>query len=117
MSNYALFIGWDRPIHGQEAKAAEIFDSSMKYYNNILEAGIIESFEPVILSLHGGDLNGFIIIRGDRTKLTALQEDNEFNTLIIRCDNVLSGFGVVPGYIGDSLQQQMGLWREIIINE
>ena len=32
---------------------------------------MIESFEPVFLEPHGGDLTGFILIQGDAAKLAS----------------------------------------------
>ena len=114
MANYSLFIGWNRINPGREADAGELFESSMGYYGKLQQEGTIENFEPVILSRHGGDLNGFIILRGERTKLNELKEDKDFILLTMKCDNILTGFGVVDGYIGETLQGRMSLWRSSI---
>ena len=78
MADHALFIGWNRPIPGREGGAMEAFQSGLAYFAKKVEAGEIESFEPVVLAAHGGDMNGFILVRGDSDKLTKLRDSDEF---------------------------------------
>jgi len=73
MANNVLFIGWNRAVAGREQKALEVFAKSMEYYTKLQTDGRIESFEPVILGVHGGDLNGFILLRGDAEKLDQIR--------------------------------------------
>ena len=65
MANHAIFIGWNRPVAGREQQAMKLWGKCMEYYGKLLADSRVESFEPVLLSPHGGDLNGFILIRGD----------------------------------------------------
>jgi hypothetical protein len=69
MANAAIFIGWGNVVRGRERKALQVFNEALHYWSGLQQQGEIESFEPVLLELHGGDLNGFILIRGDRDKL------------------------------------------------
>lgn len=55
-----------------------MFNEATSYYTRLQLEGTIESFEPVILSAHGGDLAGFVVLRGDRNKLDALKQTEEF---------------------------------------
>ena len=72
MANSALFVGWNRSVAGREQQAMNLFMSVTEYYNQLQNAGKIESFEPVILANHGGDLNGFVLIRGDAAQFGTL---------------------------------------------
>jgi hypothetical protein len=75
MPNAAIFIGWNRPSVGREQQAMQVFQKSLEFYGKLQSDGRIESFEPVILSAHGGDLNGFVLLRGDAEKLAEIRRD------------------------------------------
>jgi hypothetical protein len=55
MANGVLFIGWKRPVPGREQQAMGLFQKGIEYYAKSQSEGKIESYEPVILSAHGGD--------------------------------------------------------------
>src|SRR5579859_1806634 len=62
MANAALFIGWGKVVQGREAKSLEVFGEGLEYWTRLQQLGEIESFEPVALEPHGGDLGGFVLI-------------------------------------------------------
>ena len=74
----------------------------------------IESFEPVFLEQHGGDLNGFFLIRADRTKLDELLASQEWHSHMVRAMMHLYGSGAVRGFTGDAVMQRMDLWTSHI---
>ena len=86
----------------------------LAYYERLREEGTIESFEPVFLEPHGGDLSGFVLIRGDAEKLAALRVSEEFNQLVLRALLVVDSFGVVGADLGERLQRQMEYYIEQI---
>lgn len=107
MADNVLFGGWNRIVTGQDQKALALFGRAQEYYAKLQSEGKIESFESVILNAHGGDLNGFTLIRGDAQKLFEIQNEDEWLDLVIEAIICLEGFGVVPGYIGEGLQNIM----------
>lgn len=54
MSESALFVGWGQPVRGRE------------------KDGSIESFDPVLLNPHGGDLQEFFLIKGSAQGLATM---------------------------------------------
>jgi hypothetical protein len=114
MANRVLFIGWNRPAVGREQQAMELWQSAMEYYTKLQSAGRIESFEPVLLNAHGGDLNGFVMLRGDAEKLSEIRREDTFIDLIIKAGYCLEGFGVVVGYVGEGLTDVFGRWAKLI---
>ena len=54
--------------------------------------GRIESFEPVMLAAHGGDLNGFFLLKGEVEKLDEVRRDDTFRNLTIEANYCLDGF-------------------------
>jgi hypothetical protein len=114
MANHALFLGWNRPSIGREQHAMKLWEKTMEYYGKLQADKRIESFEPVLLSAHGGDLNGFILIRCDREKLNAIRNEDTFLNFIIEADYCLEDFGIVSAFIGESLADLFTRWTKHI---
>src|SRR5215470_15363067 len=102
-----LFIGWDRAVHGKEKQALETFGEAMAFWGQQVASGKVESFEPIVLDLHGGDLNGFMLIRGTAANLAELADSDAFRDLVVRADMTVRGIGVVTGKTGEGVQQQI----------
>jgi hypothetical protein len=105
MATSALMIGWGPAVRGREHKALQVFNEAIQYYTRLQQQGTIESFEPVALEPHGGDLLGFLLVRGDREKLNALRSSEEFLRLNNRATLVVNNLGVVTAFIGEELQR------------
>lgn len=114
MANDAIFCGWNRPIPGREAAAVEVFGQWTGFLEKQKSAGNVESYEHMFLHPHGGDMNGFTIVRGDRAKLDQLRGTEEFYDLLTRIGLLVDGFGAVPGFIGDNIMKQMGRYTKAI---
>jgi hypothetical protein len=114
MSSNVIFFGWNRSIPGREQMSAEHFQEFLGYLGGLQQAGAIDSFEPVLLSPHGGDLNGFFLIRGDNEALNALQASDEWLTHQTRGGQHLEGAGAVRGVTGDLVMEWMERWSSLI---
>jgi hypothetical protein len=114
MADAGLFVGFGNPVRGREGQAVDLFNETLGWYTRLQEEGEIESFEPVFLEPHGGDLGGFILIRGDAEKLSKLRVSDEFNQFTIRAGLCVDSIGVVAADMGDRLQRQMAFYTEQI---
>ena len=114
MADAGLFVGFGDPVRGRESQAVELFTETLAYYGRLQEEGEIESFEPVFLEPHGGDLNGFVLIRGNAEKLASLRVSEEFTQLSLRAGLIVNGFGVVGADLAERLQRQMEFYTEQI---
>ncbi|HET7745499.1 MAG TPA: hypothetical protein VFK76_12250 [Gaiellaceae bacterium] len=112
MADAGLFVGWGEPARGRETEAVELFNEVIAYYTRLQEEGEIESFEPVFLEPHGGDLGGFVLIRGDAEKLAAVRVSDEFGQFSLRAALVVNNFGVVGADLAERLQRQMAFYTE-----
>jgi hypothetical protein len=110
MSSNVIFFGWNRSVPGRERMSAEHFQAFGEYLGAQQRKGAIDSFEPVFLDPHGGELNGFFLIRGDSAKLDSLMASDEWTTHTIRALVHLDKAGAVRGAAGDLIQQRMGAW-------
>jgi hypothetical protein len=107
MADAALFVGWGNVVRGREQRGLEVFNEALQYYADLQRTKEIESFEVVLLEQHGGDLNGFVLIRGDEDRLAKLRNDQEFQRRILRAQLIVDNIGVVGGLIGNSINRTM----------
>jgi hypothetical protein len=114
MADAGLFIGWGDPILGREAKGLEVFSESLAYYGRLQQEGVIESFETALLEPHGGDIAGFILIRGSEEKLAQLRVDDEFVRMATRASLIVQGLGVVGAALGDGLEAAINVYQEAV---
>jgi hypothetical protein len=114
MADAGLFLGWGAPITGREAKGLEVFSESLAYYGRLQQEGVIESFETVLLEPHGGDLQGFILLRGSEERLARLRVDDEFVRLSTRASLIVESLGVIGAALGDGLEQAIGVYQQAV---
>jgi hypothetical protein len=68
----------------------------------------------VILDYHGGDLNGFWLLRGDPEKLGRLRMAPEFTRLVLRCGVICESVGVLNAWLDAGGRWALGAWKEAI---
>src|SRR5437867_7950976 len=81
MTDSALFIRWGATAGGRERQSVELFAESLRYLTGLVEQGRVASVEPFFLEPHGGNLEGFCIVRGDLEDLSKLRIDDTFQRL------------------------------------
>lgn len=114
MSNAGLIFLWNDVKTGREKQAGELFNATLAFYEKKVKEGVVESYEPAILTRHGGTLNGFIIVRGEVDKLQALRLSNDFKDMEVKAIHCLSGFGVVEAALGKEVGEVMKRWANNI---
>jgi hypothetical protein len=108
MANAHLFIGWNRPIPGMAKDAwAYVAGDGQKQLAAWKSEGWYESSELFALTPHGGDLNGFIILKGERAKLDELRRSDAFEKWSMSMGERFDNYGVVPGVTEAGLQAVM----------
>ncbi len=114
MADAALFVGYGPPIPGREQRGLALFNEVLGYYGRLQEQGEIESFEAVLLESHGGDLEGFLLLRGEAEKLDRVRRSDEFLGYNTRAELVVHNFGVVGAHIGAGLERQFALYGKLV---
>jgi hypothetical protein len=112
MADAALFIGWGTVVPGRERQPQRVFDEGVAYWTRLQQQGELESFEPVALEPHGGDLAGFCLVRGERDKLSRLRHSEEFRRLNERAALIVHNFGVVSADLGEELRRTFATYPE-----
>jgi hypothetical protein len=114
MASNLIMFGWNRPVPGREKLSGQHFGEFVNYLGALERNGVIQSFDTVFLDSHGGDLNGFFLIKGDTAKLDALLSSTEWITHATRASLHLAGFGVIRGVTGNEVMDRMALWTGLI---
>jgi hypothetical protein len=112
MADAGLFIGFGLPVRGRERQAVKVFTEALEYYARLQQQGEIESFETVFLESHGGDLDGFTLLRGNPDKPSSIRTSDEFLRLSVRADLITEGFGVIGAILGEQVGTLMGVFNE-----
>ena len=107
MSNAILFMGWNRPHVGLEDKAYGFLTTEGLAYLEKQQGKAFERLEMFGLTAHGGDLNGAVILFGERAKLDELRRSDEFEAFSMRMGSLFDRYGVVPGLTLDGIRQVM----------
>jgi hypothetical protein len=63
---------------------------------------------------HGGDLNRFFLIKGDPSKLDALQTTDDWIRHTTRASLHLEGFGTVRGVVGSEGMRRFQIWSSLL---
>lgn len=108
----ALFIGWGATAAGRERKSVELFGHSLKYLTGLVVEGRLFSVEPFFLEPHGGDLEGFFLVRGTQEELNKIRTEDEFQRMAVRAQVVVNNFGVVGAITGERLNKHMAWFAE-----
>jgi hypothetical protein len=112
MADWALFVGFGFPVRGREQKSADVFNEAMSYWGELQGRGKLEGVEAFFLEPHGGDLGGFVLLRGEREQLDRVRATDEFQRLVTRAQLIVENFCVVCAATGGEIQEQMGVFLE-----
>jgi hypothetical protein len=111
MADAGLFLRWGAPVRGRERKGFDFFAETLAYCQRLQDDGRIESMETVLLDAHGGDLRGFLLLRGERAALAALRVDDEFVSLVLRAGLILEGVGVIGAHLNEGVGWYLGFFQ------
>lgn len=106
----ALFVGWGALIPGREGAARTVLNEAVQYLERLRQAGTIDSFDAVALEPHGGELTGFVLVRGDQEAISRMRVSDEFTRIAVRVQLVHTHVGVVGAYTGAEMQSLFEVW-------
>jgi hypothetical protein len=114
MADRVLFIGWNRAIPGREKQGLEMFGRAQQYYAKLVADKRIESFDIVLLGAHGGDLNGFVLLKGNARQIAEVREDSPFIELMIEAGYCTEGVGEIRGVINEGMADWMTPYMKLV---
>jgi len=114
MADAGLFIGWGQVVRGREGPAVDGFNETVEFFGQLQGDGRIESFEICFLDPHGGDLDGFMLLRGSTEQMDAVRSDEQFLRNMTRASLQVENLGMVGASLGDGIARQMAMYTEEI---
>lgn len=108
MADFGLFLGFGTPRPGREVQASKVFGEVMAYYAGLKQNGEVENVEVAILEVHGGDLGGFILLRGSQEQLGRVRASAEFQRLLLRGGFAVERIGVVSALLDGEAARFVG---------
>ena len=112
MSESGLFIGWGQPVRGREKRSLDVFNDAVTYYGERLADGSIDSFDPVLLTPHGGDLQGFFLVKGPAQSITTMMATEEFQRLHARAGMIVENLGIIQAWVDDGVLTELGYFGD-----
>ena len=112
MADAGLFIGWGEVVRGREDRALDVFNETIEYYGQLQSDGRIESFDVALLEPHGGELQGFVLLRGSEDQIDTVHRDDDFQRLMTKASLIVEDLGLIPAYIGEGLGRAMSIYQE-----
>jgi hypothetical protein len=112
VADAGIFIGWSDAVRGREDRALDVFNETIELFGQMQSDGRIESFEVCLLEPHGGDLGGFMLLRGSEEQIDAVHRSDDFQRVMTKASLVVDRLGSVPAYIGEGLGRAMAIYQE-----
>ena len=104
MASAVLVILHGRAVPGREQAALQLYNQALETFAGWKEKGFVESIEAVQLEPRGDNLDGFVLLHGDREGLNALRYSEEFMHWNNQARLILVDYCVVAGFVGQELQ-------------
>ena len=112
MADAGLFIGWGEVVRGREDRALDGFNETLEYCGQLQSDGRIEDFEVALLDPHGGDLLGYLMLRGSEDQIDGVRRDEDFIRLMTKASLLVENLGIIPASIGAGLARAMSIYQE-----
>ena len=110
MADAGMMLTWDRVVPGRDIQAVELWEEMGLYLKRLHAEGRVNAHEFVMLGAHGGNLNGFLLIRGDGDSLARVRASTEFQHMIVRANKSLLSFAVLRAHFGEDVERLMRLY-------
>lgn len=112
MAEAALCIVWGTPVHGRENDALKVYSETLQYWGRLQQEGKIESFEVVVLGPTGGDVTGFLLVRGTAQQIDSVRRTEEYQRLVRRVQLIADHVRVADAFVDEGLAQIMSQYQD-----
>ena len=114
MAEAALCTVWGQAVPGREKHAIEVFNDSMQYWGRLQQEGKIEGFDVAMLTPSGGEVTGFLLVRGTAEQLDSLRRTDEYQRVLGRVQLITDHLRVADAFVDEGLARLMGMYQEIV---
>jgi hypothetical protein len=117
MAEAALCIVWGAPIPGREKQALDVYNETAEYWAGLQLEGKIERFDVTVLAPSGGEVAGFLVVRGTAEQIDSIRRSKEYQQQLARVQLVASHLSVADAYVDEGLVQIISQYQEVIRQE
>jgi hypothetical protein len=114
MAEAALCTTWGDVRPGREKLALEVYNETLQYWARLQQDGRIERFDVAVLGPTGGDLGGFILVRGTAQQIDSLRRTDEYLELTQRVQMIADRFRITDAFVDEGLAQVMGQYQKVV---
>ena len=112
MSEAALCTVWGLPVPGREKHALDVYSETLQYWGRLQQEGKIERFDVVVLGPTGGDLTGFMLVRGTAAQLDSVRRSEEYERLLNRVQLIAQHVRAADAFVDEGLARVMGMYTD-----
>ena len=114
MADRVMLITWGENFAGREERGLEVFNEALGMYGKMQQDGRIEGFEVVLLSPNGGQIGGYISVRGTADQLAAVREDDAYLRNMVDASLVVQHLNVSVGYCNEGVARMVEVYQEAL---
>jgi len=112
MSEAALCTTWGVPVPGREKHALDVYSETLQYWGRLQQEGKIERFDVVVLGPTGGDLTGFMLVRGTAAQLDSVRRSEEYERLLNRVQLIAQHVRAADAFVDEGLARVMSMYTD-----
>ena len=112
MADAGLFIGWGEVVRGREERALEVFNETIELYGQLQSEGRIEDFEVALLDPHGGELQGYVMLRGSEDQIDSVRRSEDFQRVMTKASLLVDDLGIIGASIGEGLGRTIAIYQD-----
>jgi len=101
-------------VHGREKLALEVYNEVLQYWGRLQKEGQIERFDVAVLGPTGGDLGGFILVRGTAQQIDSVRRSEEYWELAQRTQVIADRFRIADAFVDEGLAQRLGQFQKVV---
>jgi hypothetical protein len=112
VADAGLFIGWGEVVRGREDRAIDVFNETLELYGQLQSDGRIEDFEVALLDPHGGELQGYVMLRGSEEQIDSVRRSEDFQRLMTKASLIVDDLGIIGASIGEGLGRAISIYQD-----
>ena len=74
----------------------------------------IERFDVTVLTPTGGDVTGFLLVRGTAEQIDSVRRTKEYQLLLSRVQLITTHLRIADAFVDEGLAQIMGQYQEVV---
>ena len=114
MAEAALCTVWGEAVPGREKQALDVYNEVVQYWARLQQEGKIERFDVTVLTPTGGDVTGFLLVRGTAEQIDSVRRTKEYLQLLSRVQLITTHLRIADAFVVEGLAQIMGQYQEVV---